>query len=81
MDRTFPLITRAYDLATTPAGLEPFFLGYGVLGAMFVLVLLGWLRPKWDSDAAAKREAYKDEVILKLTDALQRLADKHEARS
>lgn len=60
--------------------LEPFFLGYGVLGAMFVAVLLGWLRPKWHSDEAAKREAAKDEIIAGLTDALQRLADTKEAK-
>jgi hypothetical protein len=62
------------------AGAEPFFIGYGVLGVMFLLVMLGWLRPKWASDEAAKREAAKDIIIEKLTDALQRLADKHEAK-
>jgi len=60
--------------------LEPFFLGYGVLGAMFVLVVTGILRPKWASDEAAKREAFKDQVIDKLSDGVQRLADIVEAK-
>lgn len=67
-------------MADPVSSIEPFFLGYGVLGVMFVLVLFGWLRPKWDSDSAKQREAQKDVIIEKLTDALQRLADQLEGK-
>ena len=57
------------------------FIGLGVAGAVTVLLMLGWLIPKWVVDEYRKREATKDKIIEKLTDALQRLADKAEARA
>lgn len=60
-----------------PAGAEQLF-GYGVLGVMFVLMLLGWIVPKWAIDEYRKREAVKDAVIERLTSALETLADKAE---
>lgn len=64
-----------FALADTATNLEPFFLGYGVLGAVFVLVLLGWLAPKWVVDYLRAQIAVKDVLIDELTDALHRLAD------
>lgn len=51
----------------------------GIIGTFLVLILLGQLRPKWDADAKDKQIAIKDEVILKQSDALQRLADRRDA--
>lgn len=59
---------------TPPTSLEPFFVGYGVLGVMFLLVLLGWLAPKWVIDEYRRREAVKDDLIKELGNAVERLA-------
>lgn len=56
------------------------FLGLGVTGAVVVALITGLLIPKWVIDEYRKREATKDGVIATLTESLQRLADKHEAR-
>lgn len=59
-----------------PAGVEPFFLGYGVLGVVVLLLMLGILVPKWVIDEYRKREAVKDAVIAQQAAALERLADR-----
>jgi hypothetical protein len=51
------------------------FLDRGVIGLVFVAVLIGWLAPKWVLDEYRKRESVKDELILKLTDRLDAIAD------
>lgn len=61
-----------------PPGVDQI-LGYGVLGVMFVLVMLGFLAPKWVLDEYRKREAVKDSIIERQATALERLADKFEA--
>jgi len=63
-----------------PTSVEPFLLGYGVLGLMFLLTLLGFLVPKWVIDEYRKREVLKDATIERLTVAIERLADKWEAK-
>jgi len=71
--------TAAPFLADVTTGLEPFFLGYGVLGVMFFLVMLGWLVPKWAYDYLKTQVMAKDEIIADLTESLRRLADIAEA--
>lgn len=61
-----------------PQGVEPFFIGYGVLGVMFLLVLLGWVAPKWVVSEYQRRLAKKDETITALTAALTSLADNYD---
>ncbi len=51
------------------------FLDRGVIGLVFVAVLIGWLAPKWVLEEYRKRESVKDELILKLTDRLDAIAD------
>lgn len=63
-----------------PASAEPFLLGYGVLGLVVVLLMLGVLIPKWVVDEYRKREALKDQVIERLSAAIERLADRMEDR-
>lgn len=62
-----------------PEAIERLF-GYGVLGLVFVLLLLGWLAPKWVRDEDKKREAVKDAIIERLTVAIERLADRAEGK-
>ena len=59
-------------------GIEPFFLGYGVLGAMFLLVMLGWLQPKWATDRLLKEIGIKDELIASQAASVKSLADNYE---
>lgn len=59
-------------------GVEPFLLGYGVLGAMFVLVMIGYLSPKWVVDDLRTRLAAKDAIIERQATALERLADRQD---
>lgn len=54
--------------------------GYGVLGVMFVLVMLGILVPKYVLDASVKREADKDRLILELTSAFKQALDDRRTR-
>lgn len=62
-----------------PPGAEQLF-GYGVLGVMFVLVMLGYLVPKWVVDEYRKRESFKDGINERLTVAIEKLADRLEER-
>lgn len=55
--------------------------GLGVAGAVLVLIILGWLAPKWIIDYLLRKIAIQERIIERLTDALQRLADKAEARA
>lgn len=55
---------------------EPFLLGYGVLGVVVTLLMLGWLTPRWVVDEYRKREAVKDQIITQQAAALDRLADR-----
>lgn len=61
-----------------PSGSIEQLFGYGVLGVMFVLVLLGWIVPKWVVDEYRKRETVKDAIIERLTSAIETLADQAE---
>lgn len=63
-----------------PASAEPFLLGYGVLGLVVLLLLLGILVPKWVVDEYRKREAMKDATLDRLTAALEKLADREDRR-
>lgn len=56
-------------------------IGLGVAGAVLILITIGWLAPKWVVDYLLKKLEIQDQIIIKLTDALQRLADKAEARA
>jgi hypothetical protein len=72
-------VAAVFAIADSPLGsIEPFFLGYGVLGAMFLLVMLGWLRPRWAFDEAAKREAAKDELIASMAASLKSLSENYD---
>jgi hypothetical protein len=55
-------------------------LGYGVLGLVLVLAMIGWIEFKPIVDERKAREKTKDEIIAKLADAIERIADKIEAR-
>lgn len=59
-----------------PAGSIEQLFGYGVLGVMFVLIMVGWLTPKWVVDEYRKREAVKDAVIERQAAAMERMADR-----
>lgn len=63
-----------------PASAEPFLLGYGVLGLVVLLLMLGILIPKWVVDEYRKREVLKDQVIERLSAAIERLADRMDDR-
>ena len=56
------------------------FLGYGVIGVVVILLILGVLIPKWVVDEYRTRLAVQQIFIDKLTEAVTRLADKAEAR-
>lgn len=60
--------------------LEPFFLGYGVLGVMFLLVLFGWIRPKWNLDEWKERVKVQDATIKELSSGLNRAVDVFEGK-
>ena len=55
-------------------------LGYGVLGLVLVLAIIGWIEFKPIIEERKARERTKDEIIAKLTDAIERIADKIEAK-
>lgn len=55
-------------------------LRYGLLGLIVVALLLGILIPKWVLDEYRAREKFKDAIIERQAQALERLADKSEAK-
>jgi hypothetical protein len=57
-----------------------FLLTQGVLGVVVIGFLLGIIVPKWIIDEYRKREAVKDAIIERLTNAVERLADQAEAK-
>jgi hypothetical protein len=63
-----------------PGGTIEQLFGYGVLGVMFVLVMLGVLVPKWVVDEYRKREAIKDGIIVGLTEGLKKATEIFERR-
>lgn len=60
-----------------PGAIEDLF-DRGLLGLLFVLILLGFLVPKWVVDEYRKREGVKDAVIERLTAAIEILAARAE---
>jgi hypothetical protein len=52
----------------------------GIVGVVFVLVLLGLLAPKWIIDYLLAQIKFKDEIIAKQAAAIERIADKLEAK-
>lgn len=67
--------------ATTPTGSIEQLFGYGVLGVWMVLMLLGWLAPKWVLDEYRTREKFLNDIIERQAAAIERLADKIEAKA
>lgn len=56
-------------------------LNFGVVGAVLVLVILGLLAPKWIVDYLLAQIKFKDEIIKQQAAALDRMADRLEAKS
>lgn len=55
-------------------------LRYGLLGLTIAALLLGILVPKWVLDEYRTREKIKDSIIERQAQALERIADKIEAK-
>lgn len=62
-----------------PGAIEQLF-GYGVLGVVVVLFMLGILVPKWVVDEYRVRLKGQDVIIERLASGLERLADRAEDR-
>ncbi len=54
------------------------FIERGVLGLVIVAIMLGWLAPRWILDEYRKREAVKDNIIERLTAAVEAIEERED---